>query len=101
MKLFIVTCLKEYLADISKIFKQANIHIFSTSDIIGYKESKTGNLLADWFASGSEEADSMMIFTFTSEINTDQGIEFIKEYNESLKEKFPVRAFVLPVEKSI
>jgi hypothetical protein len=101
MKLLIVTCLKEYLADISQIFKQANIDVFSTSDIIGHRDSRPENILEDWFASGGEQADSMMIFTFTSEANVQLAMGLITDYNKNLKESFPARAFVLDVEKSI
>jgi hypothetical protein len=101
MKLFIATCLKEYLADVSKIFKQANIDVFSTIDITGHRDSRSTNILEDWFASGGEQADSMMIFTFTSETNAERGMELIIDYNKNLKENFPVRAFILPVENSI
>jgi hypothetical protein len=101
MKLLIVTCLKEYLADVSKIFKQANIDVFSTSNIIGQRDGKPENILEDWFASGEEQVDSMMVFTFTAEANAEHGMELINNYNKKLKENFPVRAFILSVEKSI
>ncbi|GAA3950095.1 hypothetical protein GO495_23305 [Chitinophaga oryziterrae] len=101
MKLFVVTSLKEYLGDISKIFNQANIRVFSTVDIIGYKQGTPNNLLDDWFASGEEDVDSMMIFSFTSEEGADHGMELIIGYNKRIKGNFPVRAFVLPVEKSV
>jgi hypothetical protein len=37
MKFFIVTCLKECQEDVTKIFKEANIHAFSATDVIGFK----------------------------------------------------------------
>lgn len=101
MKLLITTCLKEYLADVSRIFKQANIDVFSTTDIIGHRDSSSPNILKDWFASGEEQAHSMMVFTFTSEANAERAMGLISNYNKNLKENFPVRAFVLDVEKSI
>jgi len=101
MKLLVVTCLKEYLNDVSKIFKQANIDVFSTSEIVGHRDGAPFNVLEDWFASGDEQFDSLMIFTFTNELNAGRGIELIKNYNATLKENFPVRAFVMPVEKAI
>ncbi len=101
MKLLIVTCLKEYLADVSQIFKQANIDVFSTTDINGHKGGKSQNILEDWFARGEEQSDSMMIFTFTSEANVQRAMELITDYNKNLKENFPTRAFVLDVEKSV
>lgn len=101
MKLFVVTSLKEYLGDISKIFNQANIHVFSTVDIVGHKQGKPANLLDNWFASGEEDFDSVMIFSFTSEAGADHGMKLIIDYNKNLKGNFPVRAFMLPVEKSV
>lgn len=101
MKLLVVTCLKEYLKDVSKIFKQANIEVFSTSEIVGHRDGASLNLIEDWFASGDELSDSLMIFTFTNELNAGHGMELIKNYNATLKENFPVRAFVMPVEKFI
>lgn len=101
MKLLIVTCLKEYFADVSQIFKRANIDVFSTSNIIGHRDGRPQNILEDWFARGEEQADSMMIFTFTNEANVQRAMELITDYNKNLKENFPARAFVLDVEKSI
>lgn len=101
MKLLIVTCLKEYLTDVARIFKQANIEVFSTNEITGHRDSTPMNLLEDWFASGGEEVDSMMIFTFTQTANAEKGLELIKEYNKAIEKDFPVRAFIMPVEKTI
>src|SRR3569833_2055258 len=101
MKLLVVTCLKEYLNEISKIFKQANINVFSTSEIVGHRNGAPLNLLEDWFASGGEDVDSMMIFTFTPAANAEHGLALIKDYNETLKDNYPVRAFIMPVEKSV
>ena len=100
MKFFIITCLKEYQEDVTKIFKQANIHVFSVTDVVGFKDNPALNLLEDWFASGDEQFDSLMIFSFTSEENADQGMLLIRQYNEAAKTNFPVRAFIVPVEKA-
>jgi len=101
MKLLVITCLKEYLNEVSKIFKQANINVFSTSEIVGHKNGAPLNLLEDWFASGGEEVDSMMIFTFTPAANAEHGMALIRAYNVTLKDNFPVRAFIMPVEKFV
>jgi hypothetical protein len=98
MKLLIVTCLKEYLTDVARIFKQSKIEVFSTNEITGHRDSASPNLLEDWFASGGEAVDSMMIFTFTTSANAERRMTLIKNYNETLKENFPVRAFIMPVE---
>lgn len=100
MKLFIVTCLKEYREDVNKIFKQANIHVFSTTDVIGFKDDQAHNVLEDWFASGDEKFDSMMLFSFTADENAEDAMDLINKFNEEYKTGFPVRAFIVPVEKS-
>jgi hypothetical protein len=100
MKFFIVTCLKEYQYDVTKIFKEANIHVFSATDVIGFKDNQTPNLLEEWFAAGDEKFDSMMLFSFTANENAENGIELIKKYNEQSETNFPVRGFIVPVEKS-
>jgi hypothetical protein len=100
MKFFIVTSLKEYQEEVCKIFKQANIHVFSATDVIGFKDNQTPNLLADWFASGDEKFDSLFLFSFTADENTELALKLIKEYNETNQTSFPIRAFVVPVEKS-
>lgn len=102
MKFFVVTCIKESKNVVYKIFKEANIHAFSTTDIVGFKdlEQREPNLLEEWFASGDEQFDSQMIFSFTADENAQKGMDLIKNYNEANNTGFPVRAFILPVEKS-
>lgn len=101
MKLLVVTCLKEHLNEVVKIFKQANIDVFSTSEMVGHREGLATNILDEWFASGGEDVDSMMIFTFTTADHAEKGVALIKDYNETIKDNFPVRAFIMPVEKSV
>jgi len=101
MKLLVITCLKEYLKDVSKIFKEGNIDVFSTSDIVGHRDSKIRSLIDDWFVSGGEEVDSIMVFTFTSNESATLGMKLIKTHNETMKLDFPIRAFMMPVEQSI
>ena len=58
------------------------------------------NLLEDWFASGEEKFDSLMLFSFTPAANAAQAMLLIQQYNETAKTGFPVRAFIVPVEKA-
>lgn len=100
MKFFIVTCLKEYQDDVTKIFKEAGIRVFSTTDIIGFKDNPAPDLLEEWFAAGGEKFDSLMLFSFTANENAENGIALIKKYNEKSDTDFPVRGFIMPVEKA-
>lgn len=100
MKIFIVTCLREYQDDVIRIFKTANINVFSATDVVGFKDNQSPNLLEEWFATGDEKFDSIMLFSFTASENAAAGIELIKDYNVNTQTNFPVRAFIVPVEKS-
>lgn len=100
MKFFIITCVKESQAEVIKIFKQAEIFAFSITDITGFKNHHTPDLLDDWFASGGEKFDSIVIFSFTGTVNAEHGMELINNYNKESETKFPIRAFIVPVEKS-
>ncbi|MEO8413200.1 MAG: hypothetical protein ABI472_06050 [Ginsengibacter sp.] len=100
MKLFIVTSLKDYQDDVIKIFKKAEIPVFSITDVVGVKDNQPINLMEEWFASGDEKFDSLMMFSFTSEENAAHGMDLIENYNQKNATGFPIRAFIVPVEKS-
>lgn len=100
MKLFIVTSLKDYQDEVTKIFKQAAISVFSITDVVGVKDNQAEDLLQDWFAAGDEKFDSLMIFSFTTDKNATKGMELIEQYNQESGTDFPIRAFIVPVEKS-
>ncbi len=101
MKLFIVACLKENQEDVQQLFRQANISIFSITDVIGFKQNDAVNLLENWFASSDEKFDSMFVFSFTTSGNVDNCMQLIEAFNAKVQSQFPIRAFVIPVEKSI
>ena len=90
MKFFIVTALRECRFDIYKILKQVKINVFSVTDVVGFKEHQTQNLLNDWLACGDEKFDSMFIFSFTSNENAEQAMDRIKNYNETHRGDLPV-----------
>ncbi len=100
MKLFIITCLKDYQDDVLKIFKQAQITVLSIADVTGFKNDQSSDLLEDWFASGDEKFDSRVIFSFTVSEKAEIGMELVKQYNKEYETEFPLRAFIVPVEKS-
>jgi hypothetical protein len=100
MKLLVVTSLKEYQKKVAHILDLAGIAVFSVSETIGFKDHQTSNLLDNWFSSGNEQFDSIFLFSFTEEVKADHALELIKKYNVENNTGFPVRAFIVPVEKS-
>jgi len=100
MKLFITTCIKENQEIVQNILNKANIVVYSSTDIVGYKNNQQPNLLEEWFAAGDEQCDSSMFFSFTTNENATQALNKIMEYNNENPNDFPIRAFVVPVEKA-
>lgn len=100
MKLLVVTSLKEYQKKVAHILDQAGIEVFSVSETIGFRDHKASNLLDNWFSSGSEQFDSIFLFSFTEEVKAENAMGLIKKYNVENNTGFPVRAFIIPVDKS-
>ena len=101
MKLLVVTSLKEYQKKVAQLLDLASIRLFSVTETIGVKDHQESNLLDNWFSSGGAQFDSIFLFSFTEAAKADQALPLIKKYNAENETGFPIRAFVLPVEKSI
>ena len=100
MKLLFIASLKEYQKTVADILNKADIPVFSVTETIGFKDHHKSNLLDNWFSSGTERFDSVFIFSFTEQGKTEKAMELIKEYNATNETAFPIRAFIVPVEKS-
>lgn len=101
MKLLIVTAVSEYQKDVLNLFKKANIEAFSSSEIDGYKNSNSLIATQSWFPGEKAGNESSMFFSFTDEDKISDFFRHVKAYNQSLETDNPVRAIVLPIEKSI
>ncbi|MEN9702013.1 MAG: hypothetical protein RIR55_1355 [Bacteroidota bacterium] len=101
MKLLIVAAIKEDTEIVSAILKKSSIPVFSVTDTMGIKNTVDSDLITDWFSRGVGKFDSVFIFCFTTELNTDIALKEIELYNHQQVSNFPIRAFVLAVEKSL
>ncbi|MFZ4058892.1 MAG: hypothetical protein ACOYKE_12185 [Ferruginibacter sp.] len=100
MKLLFVTSIKEQQEAVGKLLSASGIHVFSVTETTGIKDHPPVNMLDEWFSAGKEKFDSVFLFSFTDSQSADNAIEAIKAYNIETNNHFPVRAFILPVEKS-
>jgi hypothetical protein len=100
MKLLLVTCLKEYQKAVGHIMEYAGIEVFSVSETTGFKDHHESFLLNNWFSSGSEQADAIFLFSITENSKSEQALKLIHQHNLENNTGFPIRAFILPVEKS-
>ena len=101
MKLVIVTAVEEFEKDVIKLFKNANIESFSSSDIDGHKNGSSLVMTSNWFSTGKSGSESNLFFSFTDDERIDRLFHLIKEYNENVETNNPLKAVVLPIEKFI
>ncbi|WP_299124682.1 hypothetical protein [uncultured Winogradskyella sp.] len=101
MKLIIVTAVEEFQKEVLKLFKQANIENFSTSDIDGYKIGSSILSASSWFSGVKGGNESNLFFSFTDEKHIDDLFRLVKEFNANLETNNPLKAVVVPIEKFI
>lgn len=101
MKLLIVTVVEDYHDKVIKLFKEAKIENFSESDIDGYKNAPSTMISTSWFPSEKSGAESNLFFSFTTEDKIDHLFELITEFNQNLETNNPIKAVVVPIERSI
>ncbi|QFZ53666.1 hypothetical protein FEZ18_02035 [Oceanihabitans sp. IOP_32] len=101
MKLVIVTSVEAFQKDVLKLFKNANIHNLSSSDIDGYKNGSSVLMASSWFPGQKFGDESRLFFSFTEDENIDALFNLIKEFNATVETKNAVRAVVVPIEKFI
>ncbi len=101
MKLLILTVVEEYEKEIIRLLKKADIESFSESRIDGYKNPTSLVRTASWFPSEKSGVESSLFFSFTEDENIDALFELIKVFNQNLETNNPIKAVVVPIEKSI
>lgn len=101
MKLVIVTAVEEFQTAILKLFKNANIHSFSSSDIDGYKNGASVLMASSWFPSQKFGNESRLFFSFTEDESIDVLFKLIQEFNSNIETNNAIRAVVVPIEKFI
>jgi hypothetical protein len=101
MKLVLVTSVNAFHKDVVKLFKKAGIESFSESDIDGYKNGSSLLMTNTWFPSEKGANESSMFFSFTEDDAIDKLFKLLKEFNENLETNNPIKAIVLPIERSL
>ncbi|MGB5610279.1 hypothetical protein [Eudoraea sp.] len=101
MKLLIVTVVDQFDEDILRLFKKANIESFSGSEIDGYKQQATMLMTSKWFPAVKGGVESSLFFSFTEDDKIDVIFSLIEEFNKNLVTNNPIKAIVVPIERSI
>ncbi len=99
MKLLVVTSLKEFHSDVSRLLDEAGVAVFSVTDTVGYKKSRQKPLADGWYGTGDGKFNSIFFFSFTSDEVAAEALRRIEACNAESRTRFPVRGFVCPVEQ--
>lgn len=102
MKLVAVMSLEAYRDDLHGIYRDHEIRVFSEIDIDGYHHHQTPAATAvGWFAQAETPAYSTLTWAFLPKEQADGVLDAIEEYNDQRNLDHPVRAFEMPVDRSV
>lgn len=98
--MIVVTSVGQYKEELLQLFKKAGVERFSGSDISGYRDR--GNLLmGNWFPSESGGSPSIMFFSFAREEKLGELFRLLEEFNREKGGQNPIRAVVVPIERTL
>ena len=67
---------------------------------MGFKEDDSANLMDSWFSNDAEYFDSIVLLSFTTDEKSNHALELVDSYNIDSKNEFPIRAFIMSIEKA-
>jgi hypothetical protein len=97
MQLVIVMGVEAYEAQVNALFEEAQVPVYSRTEIEGYSQADRNAALGGWFAGRSTPAYSVLNFTFVEDKQAASLLERIRHFNEAQQLRNPIRAFRLPV----
>ncbi|MDN5203697.1 hypothetical protein QQ008_20070 [Fulvivirgaceae bacterium BMA10] len=99
MKLIVVLGRKAFKDELSNVFKNTNVPIYSEMNIKGIKSEQTGADMQNWFGGKVDPDFSVMLFAFVPQEAAASIMHGIDKLNESMDGDYPFHAFQLAVEQ--
>lgn len=100
MKLVIITAIVAFEKDIKAILKKADVKTYSYREVTGYKDFSDSAAADNWFASDSNETESILFYAFVEKEKVDQVFLLINEFNAVQESLSDIHLAVLNIEKS-
>ena len=101
MKLLIISCVEEMQDCMKRLLNQAGAACMNVTSATSYRKGNQCAALS-WFGRGSacEQANTLLMFSFTSDESAHRAIELINNYNAEFPSNFAPRAYILEVTAS-
>lgn len=100
MELLIITAVKTFENKIKQLFANNQVHTYSYSSVVGYKDSTKDSVSDNWFATEMNQTDSLLFFAFVSNEISKKVFEAIEELNKTCNLHSKIHIVVTPIEKS-
>jgi len=102
MKLVAVMSLDANREALHRMYRKHEIQVFSEIDIKGYHHSQTPSAAdVGWFGHASHPAYSTLTWAFLPAKQATDLLDSIAAFNQDTDPKHPVRAFEMPVDRSV
>lgn len=102
MKLVAVMSLDANRDALHRLYREREIQVFSEIDIKGYHHAQTPSAAdVGWFGHASHPAYSTLTWAFLPKEQATNLLDAIADFNERTDPKHPVRAFQMPVDRSV
>lgn len=101
MKLLTLTVVKEFEKDVKKILLHSGVKAFTFMNVTGYRDTSADSVDDNWFASETNETDSLLFWAFVpaeSVAKVEAGIQHFNTKQQSLSR---IHLSILQIEKSI
>ena len=101
MKMLIISCMEDMQDCMKGLLNKAGAVCMNVTQATGYRKGDTCAALS-WFGRGSacEQANTLLIFSFTTDEVAQRSIELIDNYNTEYPSNFAPRAYALEVSSS-
>lgn len=100
MKLLIITAIQSFESDIKMMLQQAEVKKYSYREVTGFKNDPEQFIADNWFASESNETESVLFYSFVKKETADKVFHLANEFNGRQESPSQVHVVILNIEKS-
>lgn len=101
MKLLIITAVKDFEDEITKILVKSGSKVFSYMPAMGYKDEPSKGIEENWFGSGIQETESIVFMAFVPKENEDLVYQKVEDFNNNDAFESRIHLVTLDTERTI